>query len=605
MPDIKFPFDLISNLLTQLLDSKLSKLESKNKDEMNKIKSLSQNTKIIINELQHINKKIKPKQKPIKKSINLFNSLNLVHKNSNKTSSKYNITIPNKKLGHTPDRKCYSKIKTSNNNIKKLNLSKSYNFSNNDSLSNSKISNYLKRDCKLTKKSRSKNKKRDLTPMPSSPSSLFKKAIVKEKRKPKHYNNINSLKHSYTNTNFYKKVNNKSCKILPYIKKDKLNLTKISKNEELDALCAQMQDEDKRIYDLNPDLSKNILNRKEIENKKIRSLLVKGENSENDNKKEPLTLDDSLMNDVNNEDELLIYYHNKNEMRIINDKSILDDEPDYNLDFEINNIKNNNYTIAEIFDHCIEYLEQYLTKEDFLRMGLLNKECFKMIMHYLISKKENALDDIKEALSVLKNNNSDIFSKNDKINKFTIKPFEYDTNSNRAIKLLKTIKIVNIFHNKQLLELNNKYIILLFDLFFIALGYKKDILSFKNDIKSKWGFYTNFFGKDNNEYFGHPIENNLKGKIFDNDIINSLYEYSHNHINIIASTYFQSINKDIALFVFIVKNILEHLGITKELHNKKNNDKNVIKLYLLYNARISINSILIQKLIQINSIISS
>ena len=62
----KLPLDIISNLLKKLLDSKLTKLEAKNKDEMNKIKSISQNTDVMINEIQNINKKKKPKNKPKK-----------------------------------------------------------------------------------------------------------------------------------------------------------------------------------------------------------------------------------------------------------------------------------------------------------------------------------------------------------------------------------------------------------------------------------------------------------------------------------------------------------------------------------------------------------
>ena len=56
----KLPLEIINNLLTKLLDSKLNKLEAKAKNEMNIIKSLSQNKELIINELHSINKKIKP-----------------------------------------------------------------------------------------------------------------------------------------------------------------------------------------------------------------------------------------------------------------------------------------------------------------------------------------------------------------------------------------------------------------------------------------------------------------------------------------------------------------------------------------------------------------
>ena len=85
-------------------------------------------------------------------------------------------------------------------------------------------------------------------------------------------------------------------------------------------------------------------------------------------------------------------------------------------------------------------------------------------------------------------------------------------------------------------------------------------------------FYKNYFEKNINKNFGNSIENKLRGKIFDNNTINSLYEYSHENINKITPSHFQKINSDIDLFVFIVKNILEHLGIENE---EKNTNKKI------------------------------
>jgi hypothetical protein len=318
------------------------------------------------------------------------------------------------------------------------------------------------------------------------------------------------------------------------------------------------------------------------------------------------------MNDVNN-DELLIFYHNKKTTRLLDDitlnKSFLGDELDCELDVEINienhhinnNNNKNNYTLAERLELCLDYLNQFLTKEEFLKIGLINRECFKMIMHTLISKREDIIDDAKEVITNLKNNYPDIIDKNDNNNNFTIQPFECNNNSIRAIPLLEDFSLENIFNYNKSIDINNKYIILVFDLFFIAIGYKKNIISFKNDIKSKWDFYKKFFEKNNNKSFESLIKNILKGKIFDYDTINTLYEYSKNYIDKIKPSFFQEINSDIGLFVFIVQDILEHVGITKDLNNKKK----VGKVYLLYNIRLTLNSIILQKLNKINSIISN
>ena len=603
----KITLEIISNLLKKLLDKKLEKLEAKSKDEMNNIESILKNKDIIMNDLHNINKKIKLKNNPKKDIIKVYNPLNINHKNCMKVSSKLNTTsITCKSNDRSPDRKCYSKIKTvKNNNIKNLKLNRSEiftnSFINNKSNTNSKILNLKKKDSKVIKRSRSKKKTRIKTQRPKTPSNILERRRKDKKKQYFNNNNNNRSNKSLVKNNTCSNFFNKSCTNLPCIKKDKSNMSKLSKADELDLICTLTKDDDKRLYDLNPKIKRS-------KSKNITSLLFKNMHEE------VLNLDDSLLNDVNN-DELIIYYHNnKNTIKIIDDditlaKSFLGDDNDCDFVINIeehnkNNInnfnKNNYYTFPEIIENYIENIEYFLTIEEILKICLLNKECFKLIIHHLICKTEKKLDVIKEQLTQFKNNNLEMFGKNDDNYNFTIKPFEFSDLSYRAINLLNGIPIENIFRNN---NLNNKDIILVFDLFFIALGHKKEILNFRNDIKAKFYFYKNYFEKNSNKCFGNSIENKLRGKIFDNNTINSLYEYSHDYINKITPTHFQKINSDIALFVFIVKNILDHLGIEKE--EKNTIKKNVSKLYLLYNARIYMNSIILQKLNKIDSIITN
>ena len=69
--------------------------------------------------------------------------------------------------------------------------------------------------------------------------------------------------------------------------------------------------------------------------------------------------------------------------------------------------------MAERLENSIGYFSKYLTKAELLKINLINKECFKMIMHHLIFKTEDNLDDIKESLLILKKNNNDIFDKDE------------------------------------------------------------------------------------------------------------------------------------------------------------------------------------------------
>ena len=89
---------------------------------MNKIKSMSQNSDIVITELKTINKKIKPKTQERKSFINSNYPLNQFKRNNIfKYSTKLNTSsIISKNYGHTPDRKYYSKIRTVKTNDKRL-----------------------------------------------------------------------------------------------------------------------------------------------------------------------------------------------------------------------------------------------------------------------------------------------------------------------------------------------------------------------------------------------------------------------------------------------------------------------------------------------------
>ena len=94
---------------------------------------------------------------------------------------------------------------------------------------------------------------------------------------------------------------------------------------------------------------------------------------------------------------------------------------------------------------------------------------------------------------------------------------------------------------------------------------------------------------------GTFIEKELNGKTFNENIINSLYKYAYKHSNIISPNHFQKINKDIAILVFIIKDMLEFLGILTD--SKLNPEKEII----LINSRLQSNKEILEKLNQINN----
>jgi len=242
----------------------------------------------------------------------------------------------------------------------------------------------------------------------------------------------------------------------------------------------------------------------------------------------------------------------------------------------------------EQLESCIEYIKDYLSNNDLFNLGLINKEFFKIILRFLISRTEKKIEIIKGKISDLTKK-----YKNINMNSKDINQFECNINSTRAIILLNSISINNLFKPSSPL-MNNSDVIFIFELFFIAIGKKSEILKYNKITESRnnkrWMHICKYFKDNENKLLGNIIEKELINNKFNNEIINSLYEWSHNKINIITPNYFQKINKDIAILVFIIRDLLECFGISQE---KKINPQ---KLYILHNIRKNLEETINKKL---------
>ena len=141
-------------------------------------------------------------------------------------------------------------------------------------------------------------------------------------------------------------------------------------------------------------------------------------------------------------------------------------------------------------------------------------------------------------------------------------------------------------------EINKKEIILIYSLYFVATGKKSKILLL--DDSKKIEFMQNYFKKNiSKDNFGKFIEKELSHKIFDDKEIYFLYKLSKNHLDIISPNYFQKINKDIAIFVFVIKDILEQLGILNPIFIKPDIE------FILLKAKLEVNRTILVELLQI------
>ena len=372
-------------------------------------------------------------------------------------------------------------------------------------------------------------------------------------KKKKGINKEQENEKSKTTNNFYKKKNIS----LRHEKYDQFEYRhKVSDiRKELEILCENdCLDNDIRI------------DRLMINDEPLKDIKIPSPKS-NELEKKLISIDQSLLINANNDDLLI---------------------SDNNLYLKCRKKSTNKINKEEQLESCIEYIKDYLSKNDLFNLGLINKEFFKIILRFLISRTEKKIEIIKEKINGLTKK-----YKNININIREINQFECNINSTRAIILLNSISIYNLFKPSSPL-MNNNDVIFIFELFFIAIGKKTEILKFnknsENNNNKRWMYICNFFKDNDNKLLGKIIEKELINKKYNNEIINSLYEWSHNKINIITPNYFQKINKDIAILVFIIRDLLDCFGISQD---KKINPQ---KLYTLYNIRQNLEEKINQKL---------
>ena len=260
-----------------------------------------------------------------------------------------------------------------------------------------------------------------------------------------------------------------------------------------------------------------------------------------------------------------------------------DNELNKTIDLNISGLSDQ-LSLGEKFESHLDEISRFLDMKDICNLMLVNKECFTTLMNVLISKAEITIEILEEEINKLKETNKDI-----DFNKIKISPFKFSTNSSRAVSLLNNTSECNLIKFNRGQNINND-IFIAFGIFFIAAGKKKEYLRLNTE-EEKINYIINFFKKDiEKRSLGSLIEKEINNKIFDDDIISSLYKYSYKSISIISPNRFQRTNKDIAIFVFVVKNILEHIGALDPQNIKPD------KEYILFNARLKNNKLILEHL---------
>ena len=323
-------------------------------------------------------------------------------------------------------------------------------------------------------------------------------------------------------------------------------------------------------------------------------------NNANNNNTNSINNNDNLVRNSTKKKELnssVLIYNKLKRTKI----TFLEGENDFDLifkdskieDLDLNLTKINDLNTTQITDQMsleeklesnLDIISSYLDSRDIYNLMRANKECFKTIISFLISKTEISIELLQEEINKIKENNPNINFDNLKI-----KPFKLSSNSMRAISLLNSSSGNNIL-KLNIDQLNKKEIILIYSLYFVSIGLKKDILNLDEIGKLKYmqNYFTkNCLGQNN---FGKFIEKELNGKIFDEKTISTLYDLSKKQLDIISPNYFQRINKDIAIFVFVIKDLLEQIGLIGSQFPKPD------KEFLLLNSRLQANKAILDEL---------
>ena len=591
---IKNTKDLLQKLLKERLDNSLLNLELKYQKDLKTLSLITNSSKDILNNLSELSEN---SVKNTEKTKNNIPKLHLEMNNNNLNKSQYNKT---KTQRSKKDEFCieFDSILKNKKQSNKKSIEKRQ-------LSVNKKNNTIKTKVSFIKKKSICLDQSNITPNPMKKIKTFFNNInnTSYKNGKKFFKLKNTLNGNYSSSDVSKKK-----KIVKNLK-ERNNFTpnKISETNNKKKHKHNMSFNTNN-NDIISRFSKKVLktmtnfyNKKNkiVINNYINEFILDKDNDDINKKIEKNeqhlnSLCDSLLIDVN-----------KDELLVNNSKIMLNDGNGNELVLrKISNnedgggAKNQKIFLYEKFKACIQYFIDYSTIKDVFILCQTKKEILKIVMNLKINNTKKINDQINLLLKT-KNINNNNFSLSQKI-----KPFELNSTSMKAITALNSISKSNflksIMHYTEQRILNHniiRKIILIFDIYFIALGKKNIINDFNGNNSKKLEYICDYFKNKKNKSIGNIIKNDLNGIKLDDFIINGLYEYSHNYINIINPGYYKRINKDIAIFVFLIKHLLDYVGITnidkKDIcSNNKNTEQRTI---LINKSRLNINNILLEK----------
>ena len=517
---MSFNKNLLKNLLANLLDDRLKRLEKRNIEEIKDLKY----AKVQYNNLNSILKKI-----IIKKDTK-----------NNKNKNSYNNSLNNKSelLKHN-ENKNFAKFKFSPNyNKKTYNIRRAKTPSKNDTKywftaenwtkkKNNKY-NYVKSRYMDETNNISKSKVRKLFLTPEAPKIKRKKKLVNQNKinivtKNLNLDKINII--SQRNINTQKRENNF---------KKKTILSNIDlQADEINFVLTELRQE-KKFQNYEEDEDEN-------------------ENEETNSKNQ------SISSSCNKNSEVL---NSNYQSSTIKNKQI-------NIDFGQYINSNDGDEIAKLIASFLDKQTKYnffsCSKKLVNNLFLELNDAYNKIIEM---NKISSINSIEEEINKIKNQ---FKGENLDSNKYS---FQLSKGSMRAIQILDNEIYNNIFKSKELNPPLDK-IILIYRIFFQLIN-QEEINEIVSD-KKFWEEARIYFLENDDNKIGYFIKDNISEFDFTNENIYKLKKLTKGYEEKLKPTNYEKICETTTLFTFIIKDALEYCGI---IYNKEKNNPGITISYL-------------------------
>lgn len=263
---------------------------------------------------------------------------------------------------------------------------------------------------------------------------------------------------------------------------------------------------------------------------------------------------------------------------------------------QINN--SNELSLGDQLETNWDLIGRYISTKEILELALINKQFGVNTITTSITRIETEIEQLNEEISKVKLDTLMYVSPFDTNPNSNNTPYEFNPTTQRAINLLNETSMDKIFICNPLKGPITPCddILTIYWLYFIIIQRKVPPFQTQRTKKHFWKETCEYFTNRSIPKLGLFIENEIKKSKMDNEMIYHLDLYSMKNYNNkkLSPTYYQNMCNVTGIFVFIIKDVMDHFGIGKENLNDKK------KLLKILDARFEIKNKILMKLNNIN-----